>query len=570
MSEGRAGVAGGVGEMTVAGRYRLVAPVGSGGMGRVWRAHDELLDREVAVKELVVPAGMSVADRRAAQLRTERKARTAARVDHPAVVRIYDVLRATGRSWIVMKYVRSRSLHIRVSQDGPLTHSEAARVGVALLEALQAAHAAGVLHRDVKPHNVLIGPDGRVVLTDFGLATLSVAPARDSGLTFGATYAEPLIGSPHYVAPERLSDGISSVPADLWSLGATIYFAVEGRPPFSRPSVGESLAALLTHAPDLPQHAGPLHPVIARLLATDPADRFTADEALTALRIVSRRAVGVFAVPVRRAEMDPVRFRPARVLAVTGAASDPQPRSAQVRESVRSGAGRRVWRIRLAVGVAVAAIAAISAAAAAGGIRDSGSSAAPAPSSSAAVPAGGACAGATPQPVIEALTEAPVSLPDGWLWHVDRAGFSLPSPRGWTRATDAGVVCFSDPDGVRTFTVDAGMSTTGQPLQFWQAAERAALADNTLPGYRKISLGVLLVLGGGADWEYSWRPPTGPPLHTRRVLLAAGAAHSYRLSWTTRDQDWALKLVHQRTFIDGFRSPWTAASTWAVRPPPPS
>ncbi|MFC4069940.1 serine/threonine-protein kinase, partial [Actinoplanes subglobosus] len=275
-------------DLVVADRYRLIALAGAGGMGRVWRAHDDLLDREVAVKEVLAPDGLPYMDRTEILRNTVREARAAARLDHPNVIRVFDVVRAAGRSWIVMEYVSSRSLYDIVTRDGPLAHRHAARIGLTLLDALDAAHRAGVLHRDVKPSNVLIAEDGRVVLTDFGLATMVAVPAgRD----------EPLLGSPRYIAPERLRDGVSSREADLWSLGATLYLSVEGRPPYARPKVADSLTALLSEAPDPPQRPGPLHTVIAGLLVADPQQRLTADAARSALRDLTRRALGGHAVP---------------------------------------------------------------------------------------------------------------------------------------------------------------------------------------------------------------------------------------------------------------------------------
>ncbi|MBM2614491.1 serine/threonine protein kinase [Actinoplanes sp. LDG1-06] len=253
----------------VAGRYRLITLVGRGGMGQVWQAWDELLGRPVAVKEVLASPGDSV-----------REARSAARLDHPNVVRVFDVVSMPGRSWIVMELVPSRSLHEVVEQDGPLPHRRAARIGLVLLDALSAAHAAGVLHHDVKPRNVLIGPDGRVVLTDFGLATIgAVAPDPQAGF---------LMGTPAFVAPERARLGESSENTDLWSLGATLYAAVEGRPPYDRATQIGTLTALQNEDPDPPRHPGPLHDVIAALLARDPRERCTAAQAREGLAAVLR------------------------------------------------------------------------------------------------------------------------------------------------------------------------------------------------------------------------------------------------------------------------------------------
>ena len=562
MIHSEAGVMGSVGQTTVAGRYRLLALVASGGMGRVWRAHDELLDREVAIKELTAPAGMPVIGRREVQFRTVREARAAARLDHPGVVRIFDVVQATGRSWIVMEYIPSRSLQQVISEDGPLTHQEAARVGLAVLSALTAAHAAGVLHLDVKPHNVLIAADRRIVLTDFGLATVSAAPGSSTVSVDG----EPLLGSPHYVAPERLRGAAGDARMDLWSLGASLYAAVEGRPPFDRPSITESLAAVLVDAPDPPRHPGPLHPVIAGLLAADPARRWGAAQAQAALSALTRRAVGVVSVPApRRPTHDAVRFRPAAVTVAPAApaSSDPAAPKPTATRAPMVATPPRSRRLRIALaGVAVIAAAAPVVVWQAGGDRH----ARPASSIAAEPTAATACAGAAPQPVTDAPDPAPYALPDGWLWHVDPTAFALPLPRTWTRAVNADVVCFTDPEGARTLTVQLGPALTGEPLRQWQAAEQQALTNGTLPGYQKISMGVLLVSGGGADWEYTWQPPTGPRLHTYRVLRSAGAL-SHLVTWTTPDQDWELNQTHRRTVLDGVRDPSASPSPWAVPAP---
>ena len=247
-------------------------------MGRVWMARDEMLDRDVAVKEFVPPDWMTDAEKNRLRDRTLREARSAARLNHPHVVRIYDVVHADDLPWIVMEYVPSRSLHQVINTDGPYPPVVAARIGLDILDALTAAHRAGVLHRDVKPHNVLIGNEGRVVLTDFGLATFV-----DDGSVTGPGL---VVGSPQYVSPERARDGASTVEADLWSFGATLYAAVEGRSPYARESAMATLMALATEPPDPPKQAGPLTPVLNGLLQQEPSARLTAGEVEERLRAI--------------------------------------------------------------------------------------------------------------------------------------------------------------------------------------------------------------------------------------------------------------------------------------------
>ncbi|MET8335785.1 protein kinase [Streptosporangium canum] len=248
-------------------RYRLVSPVGRGGMGMVWHAHDVLLDRDVAVKELILPYGLDHAGKQVAHRRMLREARSAARLSHPGIVTVHDVVEEDGRPWIVMELVRAWSLEQAVRQSGPLPVAQAAEIGVRVLDALRHAHAAGILHRDVKPGNVLLTSD-RVVLTDFGIAAI------EGDVTI--TQTGLLMGSPAYIPPERLSGQPVTHAADLWSFGATLYAAVEGRPPYEGPDAVAVLGAILTQEPTRPQRAGALVAVIEGLLRKNPADRMTA------------------------------------------------------------------------------------------------------------------------------------------------------------------------------------------------------------------------------------------------------------------------------------------------------
>ncbi|MDG9673080.1 serine/threonine-protein kinase [Micromonospora sp. DH14] len=260
----------------VADRYRLLSPLGQGGMGRVWKARDEVLHRDVAIKELVPPPGLTDDERREMRERSLREARAIARLNHANVVRIFDVLRTDGDPWIVMEYVASKSLQDTLAEDGPVSVARTVEIGLGVLGALSAAHKAGVMHRDVKPGNVLLGEDGRVVLTDFGLATIPGDP--------NVTRTGMVLGSPAYISPERARDGTAGPEADLWSLGATLYAAVEGKSPYARPSAIGTLAALATEPIPPPKNAGPLKAVLNGLLRKDPNERITAEVAERLLR----------------------------------------------------------------------------------------------------------------------------------------------------------------------------------------------------------------------------------------------------------------------------------------------
>ncbi|GAB3065524.1 serine/threonine-protein kinase [Micromonospora schwarzwaldensis] len=261
---------------TIGGRYSLRSPVGNGGMGTVWRATDTLLRRDVAVKEVVLPPGLAPSDRDALYERTLREARAAAAIQHPAVVQVYDVVTEGGRPWIVMELLDARSLADMVIEDGPVAPRAVAKIGIALLGALEVAHALSVLHRDVKPANVLICSDGRCVLTDFGVARMPT----DVQLTTPGM----VLGSPHFISPERAMGQEFGPPSDLFSLGVTLYTAVEGRPPFDKGDPIETMHAVVEDPPATPQRSGPLTGVLMGLLEKDPARRLDVHRARAMLR----------------------------------------------------------------------------------------------------------------------------------------------------------------------------------------------------------------------------------------------------------------------------------------------
>lgn len=266
-------------ERLIAGRYRLLSPLGEGGMGTVWRARDEVLHREVAVKEVRAPAGLQGPEVERMYARLEREAWAAARVANRNVVTVYDVATQDGRPWIVMEIVRGISLAELLDAEGPLTPQRTAHIGAEVLAALRAAHAAGVLHRDVKPANVLLSNDGRVVLTDFGIAMVEGSSAL--------TMTGEVIGSPEFLAPERALGRTPGPESDLWSLGVLLYAAVEGNSPFRQNTPLSTLRAIVDEELPPPHRAGPLTPVIEGLLRKDPAERLSAERAEQDLRVIS-------------------------------------------------------------------------------------------------------------------------------------------------------------------------------------------------------------------------------------------------------------------------------------------
>ncbi|MER7166676.1 protein kinase [Micromonospora sp. NPDC000207] len=505
----------------IAGRYRLLNLVGTGGMGRVWRARDEMLHRDVAVKEIVPPAWLGESERDEIRHRTLREARTAARLDHPNVVRVYDVLTHRGGQWLVMEYVPSRSVQQIVTAEGPLPPRRVARIGLAVLAALRAAHAAGVLHRDVKPHNVLVAEDGRVVLTDFGLATFVGGDAAMTGPGM-------VLGSPQFVAPERAREGIADARTDLWSLGATLFAAVEGVSPYARGSAMATLSALATEPPAPARRAGPLRPVLTGLLQRDPARRLDPDEVERLLRQV---ASGVADAPVHRT-------------VTTG--GRPWVRATSAR-------GRPV-------GVLVAAGAAVVLVAVAGVLVSTGGGDDPGPVGGTATPvdrrAAFACAGsppvaARPVPSVPPPQEEPGLVP-GWTWHLDPSGFRIAAPVGWQRWTDAAAVCFREPNGSRLLSVAAGAAPT-DPVRHWRAEEKRITGAGSLPGYERVDISAIDLYQGGAVWECRWRDGAGDPVHAARLLVRTSPGRAYTLTWQTGEFDWQVNATYFLMVRQSFR-----------------
>ncbi|GAA1240920.1 serine/threonine-protein kinase [Kitasatospora nipponensis] len=376
----------------VGGRYRLLERLGFGGMGTVWRAHDEVVDRDVAVKEPRLPTELSAAERTTAHLRMQREARAAARVDHPSVVTVHDVVTVDDSPWIVMELVRGRSL-AEVLQEGTLPPREAARIGLAVLEALAAAHEAGVLHRDVKPANILLGRHGRVVLTDFGIAKVE----GEQKLTETGTF----IGSPEFLSPERVLGQGPGPASDLWSLGVVLFQAVEGVSPFRRQTTASTLQAILLAELPRPANAGELADLLARLLRKEPQTRPVAAALIPALR--------AFAEPPPRAPAasaaDPGPVGAAGAGAVGGTAGGgPLPR--RVLRAVRTSR-----RAQLATGTGVLAISTA---------------------------------------LLWALLSPPAAdLPAGWRTFEEKeVDATLAAPGGYLRSVDDSVVTFSDPTKV--------------------------------------------------------------------------------------------------------------------------
>jgi tRNA A-37 threonylcarbamoyl transferase component Bud32 len=552
--------------MLVAGRYRLHEVVGTGGMGRVWLARDEMLDRDVAVKEFVPPEWMTEAEKDRLRDRTLREARSAGRLNHPHVVRVYDVVHEDGQPWIVMEYVPSRSLHQVINEDGPYSPAAAARIGLAVLDALTAAHRAGVLHRDVKPHNVLIGSDGRVVLTDFGLATFV-----DDGSVTGPGL---VVGSPQYVSPERARDGASTVESDLWSFGATLYAAVEGRSPYARESAMASLMSLATEPPDPPRKAGPLAPVLTGLLRHEPADRLTASDVDRRLRMIVAGTPGGVTVPAQRRGGSAVTPEAGR--AAVAVRTPPAQRTSSAPISPAAPVPAPPPRVpahhRPKLVVALLSLVAMLGV---GGILlgylvkhgDSGNRATPAvplglsaTSSPAMVAAGfspATCGGTAPvnAPLLPQRSAARGvngwQLTGGWSYFTDGTGFHVPVPDGWTWQKVGAVYCFRDPSGGRVLSLDTARNPAGDPVKACTTEEARLVAAGALPGYQRISIEAKPLLEKAAEWDYRYDDPSGLPLRARTRWFAMNGK-AYALSWATREIDWPADLAKLNMVMSSF------------------
>ncbi|MFM9369391.1 serine/threonine-protein kinase [Streptomyces sp. Da 82-17] len=509
----------------IAGRYRLGEQLGRGGMGVVWRATDELLARQVAVKEVVLDPSLSFDEARQLRERTLREARTIAQIHHPHVIVVYDVLVQDGRPYIVMELIEGGSLADRLDGDGPLGTEEAARLCLALLGALRAAHSGGVLHRDLKPGNVLMEAEsGRVVLTDFGIAQVAGA----STLTEHGSF----VGSPEYTAPERMSGGAAGPECDLWSLGVLLCAALTGRSPFHRDTLGGIVAAVLMDELDLPGVAGPLLPVVRGLLERDPERRIDAAEAERLLRAYVQTGVVPYA-PERRGALGglPPALAPLRtaVKVLPGARRTP---------GAVGGSGpapaRRLPRARAALlaGVLVAVVAGAGAAAAAlllRGNADRGDDRPPPASDTAGTHPSGS---PTPTPTVT-VTRVPTatgSAPAGYHQVRDPAGFALAVPEGYVREAEPPSVFYGSPGGAFRIGVRQSDPVPGGPLAALREAHERG--PRTHPGFRAAALEETRHDGRAAGrGEFTWDGP-GDGWGARREVHVAWeeAGRLYELS----------------------------------------
>ena len=526
-------------ERLLAGRYRLLAVIGRGGMGAVWRARDELLNRDVAVKEIVWPAQLDAEEREMARRRAVREAQLAARVRHPNVVGVYDIVQEGDRPSIVMELVPFRSLRDAVAEDGPMTPAEAARVGLSVLAALRAVHEVGVVHRDVKPANILLGPGGRVVLADFGIAKAADSPAL--------TISGVLLGSPSYLAPERARGGRAGAAADMWALGASLFAAVEGHPPFERDGVLASLTAVVADELEPSPHAGPLWPVIEGLLLKDPAARLDAAEAEQMLHRIAAPDALSPTESDHAQEPDPAPGPD------PAPEPDPTPGDTAVARDRAPGRSRRFGAGLAALTAIAVIVAGITMALS----RPPGHHAAPRTTPRASAPASQpAPAGraSSPSSAAPSATSSPsAALPAGYYRFTNSTGFSIGVPRGWQISHDGHYVYIRDPANSGIFLlIDQSDQPKANALADWR--QQAANRQGTYPGYHLILLQSVRYPQAeqAADWEFTYNR-NGVTVQVLNRNILANARHAYALYWSTPASDWNAYYHFFQVFAATFR-----------------
>ncbi len=501
----------------IAGRYRLESRIGRGGMGVVWRATDQLLGRQVAVKELGLDDSLSGEESRQQRDRTLREARAVAQLHHPHIIVVHDVVEDDERPYIVMELIDGGSLAERISANGPVDAREAARIGIDLLGALRRAHEAGVLHRDLKPANVLVeaGTD-RVVLTDFGIAQVAGATTL--------TETGAFVGSPEYTAPERMAGARTGPESDLWSLGVLLCAVLSGASPFRRDSLGGILHAVVVDEIRPPAQAAPLLPVVRGLLERDPERRLDAAEAERMLR--AYRDTG--RTPRLLVPYTPTR-RDVPKVSLRRPAPEPSPGSA----TAANPPARQSTRGILVAAALVAAMAGagVSAAALLVGGGDGRPAASDTPStpgtSSSAAPASGprSAPPTAAGPTVTVTGDRTPSggartAPSGYRIASDANGFSLAVPHGFTRDPQGERIFYMSPGDTFRIGIKVADPAPGGPLGVMRRSDASGPANN--PGYRDGTVARTVHDGHTAAlWEFTWNG----------FSTAEGPRHTYDLCW---------------------------------------
>ena len=535
----------------VAGRYSLEEQLGRGGMGVVWRANDTLLKRKVAIKEVQLPDTLPESEQASMQARALREARAAARIGHPAAVTVFDVHKEDGRAFIVMELVEAPTLEAMVGSDGPLTPEKTAEVGLGVLAALEAAHAQGIVHRDVKPANVMVLSDGRVKLADFGIASLKDDPK--------ITATGLVLGSPSFMAPEQAEGHRSGPASDLWALGATMFFAVEGAPPFDKGQPIPTLTAVLHEDMPAPVRAGNLEPVLRALLTKKPDGRPSPAELSKALEDVADGRAPALVVaevgdptatqswagsPPASTSTPPMVHEPPRTSVEPEHAMEPARTTAPTRQ--RNPLPVIATLLALAVVGALIFI-----------MLNAGDDTTP---SKEAAPRNEADQ-EDPSPAAEETqpeTQPEPRVPAGWTEHTDEeTGYRVAYPDGWTiqdDSTDTSSTDFSDPASSTYLRVDWTDEPGPDAAAAWE--QQASTFSQDHANYQEITIEETSFKGAdtAAIWEFTY-DEGGATLHALDLGFADDR-YGFALYFQTLEEDWA---ASQETFEQIKRS---------FRPPP--
>jgi eukaryotic-like serine/threonine-protein kinase len=593
----------------IAARYRLRAVIRRDGMGDIWLAYDGMRQRDVVLRASPWVPPSDAEERESRRERLLNEARALAQLDHPNIVGVLDIAEDGGRSWIVFEAAPYRfpyrSLGDVVRDDGPLQPEQAAQVGLQVLAAVRQAHTVSVLHRDIKPGSIMLGPGRRVLLADFGMVIADGSPALMT--------MEAATGSPLYMAPERATGEPATPASDLWSLGAALYAAVEGRVPFEGGSAAAVIAAVVNARPDPPQRAGPLWPVISGLLRKDPQARPDADGVDWLLRRVAGEHGPAKQAPRAGATREPAGARapgpgtragPPPVVAAAPAPQTKPPDAANTGSAAEivpgfgprdhaaaavEPASRERWRFphlssqqwwaaATASGIMVAIVAAIAVALWPASSSTRGDSLAVPPGSGAwspgQVPAGAGRRTAAPAapnasgarravPPGAAVPEPapPVSpaprghqsgaLPPGFVRYRDPTGFSIGVPPGWHVSHQGHLVYIQDPHGARFLIIDQTSHPRPDPLADWRQQEAARIA--TYPGYHRIRLRAVHYAPAerAADWEFTY-VDTGQLTRVLNRNILVSAHHAYALYWSTPAWAWHASYRYFRAFASTF------------------
>jgi predicted Ser/Thr protein kinase len=507
------------GDRLVADRYLLHEQVGRGGMGVVWRADDQVLGRCVAVKEVHLQPGLSDEERQAVQQRVMREARAAASIDHTGAVTVYDVAEQDGQAYIVMELIDAPTLADLVEDQGPLDPAEVARIGLAVLDVLAVAHARGIVHRDLKPANVMVCGDDRVKLTDFGIATMKDDPRLTStGI---------VLGSPSYISPEQALGKTPSDDTDLWGLGATLFYAACGRPPFDRGEAIATLTAVAHEELDVDSCAGPLAPVLRRMLNKNPDDRPSLPELRGQLSaIAEERGVDTSTMAVATTP------EATQALPALDAALDPAPTSAAPASAAPTGARvpaepprRRGGRLLLLLLVPLLLLLAAAAVLLrpGGGGRDRAGS-------------------------------GDASRYQGELvaWTHPQAGYTVHYPKGWlVQPKDGSTTDFREPNTGRYLRVGWTATPSDNPVAAWESGEQAF--QSKYPVYDRIRIEGSKFRGhDAAIWEWTYKVER--ELHAINLGWVDGE-RGYALNFQTRAADWDRSQDLWDALQEGFETP---------------